>query len=298
VSDFFPIIKVPDDAVQSDESMGTKYKFWYQHPDLGKCLFKKARPQTGEDWAEKLAAEFASKLELPHVNYEIAVLNEEPGCICPSMLPPKAMLLHGNEILSILVSSYPTSESYGVRQHTLDLVIQAIDAPYVHPPYNWKLPTGINTAIDTFIGYLMLDTWIGNSDRHHENWGFIFLDNQFYLAPSYDHGSSLGRELQDSKRSTIISNNTLQNYIERSRSAMYGNVNNQKALPNLEVFRISASRFPISARIWLQKLAQISSDNIEKVLLKVPENRLSPVARQFIYQILLQNQIRLLNLHF
>jgi hypothetical protein len=278
--------------------MGTKYKFWYRHPDLGKCLFKKARPQTGEDWAEKLAAEFASKLELPHVNYELAIFNEEPGCICQSMLPPNAMLLHGNEILSTLVASYPKSESYGVRQHTLDLIIQAIDILDVHPPYNWTLPAGINTAVDTFIGYLMLDTWIGNSDRHHENWGFIYLGNRFYLAPSYDHGSSLGRELQDAKRSAMISNNTLQNYIERSRSAMYSNVNDQKALLNLEVFRVAANLFPLSARVWLQKLAQFSCNDIEKVLLKVPESRLSPIARQFTSQILLKNQIRLLNLHF
>jgi hypothetical protein len=34
-------------------------------------------------------------------------------------------------------------------------------------------PDGITTAIDTFVGYLLLDAWIGNGDRHHENWRFI-----------------------------------------------------------------------------------------------------------------------------
>jgi hypothetical protein len=32
-----------------------------------------------------------------------------------------------------------------------------------------KASENINNAIDTFIGYLLLDAWSGNSDRHHEN---------------------------------------------------------------------------------------------------------------------------------
>ncbi|MBN4005279.1 hypothetical protein [Nostoc sp. LPT] len=53
----FPIIDVPLDAPEADEDLGTKEKFWFRHQYLGRCLFKKARPNTGEDWAEKIAAE-------------------------------------------------------------------------------------------------------------------------------------------------------------------------------------------------------------------------------------------------
>ncbi|WP_298914513.1 hypothetical protein [uncultured Nostoc sp.] len=53
----FPIIDVPLDALEADEDLGTKEKFWFRHQDLGRCLFKKARPNTGEDWADKIAAQ-------------------------------------------------------------------------------------------------------------------------------------------------------------------------------------------------------------------------------------------------
>jgi serine/threonine protein kinase HipA of HipAB toxin-antitoxin module len=50
----------------------------------------------------------------------------------------------------------------------------------------------VDGADDVFLGYLMLDAWIANLDRHHENWGLVLTkDITGHLAPSYDHASSL-----------------------------------------------------------------------------------------------------------
>ncbi len=53
----FSGFKVPGDITKAPEEMGTKEKFWFKPPELGKCLFKLARLETGEDWSEKIAAE-------------------------------------------------------------------------------------------------------------------------------------------------------------------------------------------------------------------------------------------------
>ena len=42
-------------------------------------------------------------------------------------------------------------------------------------PFEWKPIEGIVSALDVFVGYLLLDAWIGNTDRHHENWGFVLV---------------------------------------------------------------------------------------------------------------------------
>ena len=46
---------------------------------------------------------------------------------------------------------------------------------------------------------LAFDTLIGNSDRHQDNWGFIYQAqpalNKCWLAPMFDNGTSLGSEL-------------------------------------------------------------------------------------------------------
>ena len=62
-------------------------------------------------------------------------------------------------------------------------------------------------GFDMFVGYLMLDALIGNTDRHHENWGIMTgRGRPQVLAPTYDHASSLGRELSDQKRQARMGN--------------------------------------------------------------------------------------------
>jgi len=62
----YPIIDVPSEDSQALEQMGSKPKFWFEDRELGLCLFKKIRQDTGEDWAEKVAAELAETLGIPH----------------------------------------------------------------------------------------------------------------------------------------------------------------------------------------------------------------------------------------
>ncbi|NEP46454.1 MAG: hypothetical protein F6K35_47560 [Okeania sp. SIO2H7] len=107
-----------------------------------------------------------------------------------------------------------------MSQHTLDVFIGAIANSSVNLPLNWNPPQGIQNPVETFVGYLLLDAWIGNTDRHHENWGFI-VNKTVNLAPTFDHASSLGRELQDNKRWEKLNNKTVNSYAAKSRSGIY-----------------------------------------------------------------------------
>jgi hypothetical protein len=51
MSDEFPIIIVTQKAYElsNQEAMGSKYKFWFENPELGRCLYKQARLDLGED---------------------------------------------------------------------------------------------------------------------------------------------------------------------------------------------------------------------------------------------------------
>lgn len=48
-----------------------------------------------------------------------------------------------------------------------------------------------------FAEMLLFDAWIGNSDRHQENWGIIEFGRSGRLAPLYDTAACLGVELTD-----------------------------------------------------------------------------------------------------
>jgi hypothetical protein len=145
VNNPFPIIDVPPAAAEEIEAMGTKDKFWFHHSEFGKCLYKKARPNTGEDWSEKIASELCELLGLPHAQYELAIHKEAFGVVSPSLVHDGDALVHGNEILAPRVPSYPKFKAFNVSQHTLDIVLAATST--VRMPFNWVLPNGITTAV-------------------------------------------------------------------------------------------------------------------------------------------------------
>ena len=79
--DQYPIISVKQEWVSEAEDMGSKDKFWYLQAtdEQGHWLFKYPRAGTGEHWAEKIAAEVANLLAIPHARVELAVFGEDRG---------------------------------------------------------------------------------------------------------------------------------------------------------------------------------------------------------------------------
>jgi len=73
------------------------------------------------------------------------------------------------------------------------------DLPFI------KDKTGV---IQKFWDMFVVDTLIGNGDRHYGNWGLLEKDGDLKFAPIYDCGSSLGAMLDDAEMSNIITNNT------------------------------------------------------------------------------------------
>ena len=85
----FAIVAIPD-KVKDElelEPLGTKPKFWFRDEAGDLCLFKEARPNTGEDWAEKIACELAQLLGLPHAEYNLAEWHGRAGVFCQSFVP-------------------------------------------------------------------------------------------------------------------------------------------------------------------------------------------------------------------
>ena len=225
----FPIIEVRSSMAEAVEYLGTKSKFWYRDGER-QMLFKAEERGTGEDWAEKIACELCALLGLPHVRYEMAMDIDErrPGVVCASITPPPLALAHGNQLLLVLDPDYPADSRhrYRTREHTVLAVFGLMEL--LRPPTaDWcsSLPSGINSAAGIFAGYLMFDAWIGNQDRHHENWAAVWDGDSLSLAPTFDHGASLARNLSDDERyerlETRDRNRRIPYFAGRARSALY-----------------------------------------------------------------------------
>jgi hypothetical protein len=301
----YPIITVPDHAGDIIEQLGTKPKFWFSDANSNRYLFKLNRSEgedaTGEDWSEKAVSELCELLGLPHARYEFAMWKGLHGVVSLSFVPPRGRLVSGNEVLVRVDRSYPKEKFYRVRQHTLRLVLAIIKQDIIQPPLNWQTFGAVQTALDVFTGYLMLDAWVANQDRHHENWGFIVSpERTFHLAPTFDHASSLGWNETDSTRlqrlSTRDTRRAMAPYVERALSAFFSSPMSTKPMTTLDVFKEASKLRPLAAKSWLDRLAQISENDVNNIVDQIPVDRISDAARRFAMKMLELNRQRLLKL--
>lgn len=287
------IVHVDSRWQRQHEQMGSKAKFWCRADDDRKWLFKRCRDGTGEDWAEKVAAEVAAVLGIPHAHVELAESDGNRGCVVLDFVGEQAALIHGNELLWELDNSYPREQRWRVTGHTIDNVLRVLSMPKIMPPEGSSI-TGMD-AVDVFIGYLLLDTLIGNSDRHHENWALLRLDNRVTLAPTYDHASSLGRELRDDARHDILRRG-IDNYARKARSALYATLADHRPLSPRAAFLTAAATRPRAHAEWLARLAGLSEAALRQIIEKVHPERISPEATAFAIALMGHNQRLLLEI--
>jgi len=297
MTDFYPIIEIPYDAPELPEQQGTKTKYWL-HKDEKYYLFKIGRVNTGENWAEKVACELCALLGLPHAHYELAIWKDKKGVLSETVVPLNGGLIMGNELLAGIHNTYPEQQRYKVQDHTLNRIYALLSNTDILLPMNWQSPSkDIENAVDVFLGYLLLDAWIANQDRHHENWGIIYC-NKSYLAPTYDHAASMGQNEKDGKREELLTTTdrgrSISHYILKARSAIYLNKSEKKPLFTLDVFQQLAEKRPNSAKFWLQQLNDISLDQCKDIFNRIPTSEISTIAIKFAMKLLELNKERLL----
>jgi hypothetical protein len=283
-------------AEHQAEPMGSKRKFWF-YDRQSSCwyLFKYSRQATGEHWSEKIACEIARLFGLPHAEVELARHEESWGALVKDIRADRdrASLLHGNELLLELDANYPVQGTYRVSEHTVERVAQALSTHNVALPDSAALPRalppGVDDALGLFVGYLLLDAIIGNTDRHHENWAVVVSRDDFgsrvlRLAPTYDHASSLGRELIDKKRAARIDGvheRGIEGYAERARSAFYRTAADSVTMSPREAFLAVGALRPAARDAWLSRCHELGAAAFQAPLARLDGSCVSEPAVAF-----------------
>jgi len=286
----FPTMRVDRSRSQSVEPLGSKPKFWFRDGER-RLLFKAEDRNTGEDWAEVVACHLCELIGLPHVEYELAseFVNGQynrPGVVCENMAPKPVMLVLGNQLLLDVDPSYPQAQRFRVFQHTVEAV-RDIVSELAPPSDAWmpNIPPGVESALDVFAGYVMLDAWIANQDRHHENWGALWDGHELRLAPTFDHGAALARNLLDDERQERLAtkdrNRTVAAFTQRGRSALFASPADRRPLPLHDAFQAFAGEVPAAATAWLDRLRTVNEDQISAILKRTPPARMSEICKRF-----------------
>ncbi len=295
MTDPYPILAVEQKGIGTTEEMGSKSKFWHFNPEGEEVywLFKYPRNNTGEHWAEKIAAEVANQVNVPHARVELAVFEDIKGSSTKSFVSDRQELIHGNQLLSWYVSGYDPEQEYDQSSHTLTNIWSVIDQVFKHHKSK-------KTAKLRLAEYFVLDALIGNTDRHHENWGILRqrVDNRWkgFVAPTFDHASSLGRELRDSRRDALLSQNRVGDYVGRGRGAVYWTEDDQHGISPLELVRRAVLLYPDVFLPALRKLEKLNDESVKKIVSQIPGDWISETARTFAIALMRYNKKQLLEL--
>jgi hypothetical protein len=300
----FPVRRVDISQRRAIESLGTKPKFWLLD-DNKRLLFKADDRGTGEDWAEVITSHLCELMGLPHVEYELALecdgeLELRPGVVCANMAPPPNWLVLGNQLLLARDRDYPTEQRFKVRQHTVAAISELVQVLHA-PSIEWcnDVPTEVKSTVDFFAGYLLLDAWVANQDRHHENWAAIWHSENamMRLAPTFDHGAALARNLTDNERADRMSTRdfgrSIARFAEKARGAIFECSDDDKPLGLLETFQAFGKLVPEAACAWLDRLDRLDSGLVRAIVDRVPESRMSTTTKDFTVELLATNHKRL-----
>jgi hypothetical protein len=287
----YSIINIPLDAREDTEQLGSKPKFWILL-DKQRWLFKEARPNTGEDWSEKVAAEIARVLGIEAATVELAVYAGRRGCISLNFVDVEAgeALVHGNEILAWTVTGYDQGKKFRQSDHTIENIQRAIRATRPHTEKADAILTGL-------AGYMVFDALIGNTDRHHENWGLkLHVNHEISVAPSFDHASALGRELLDERRQALLSTNSVAWYMGKGRGGIFRDPEQRHGENPLRLVQLAARAYPAYFAPALQRVVALEPNRITEVMDALPTDRASDWAKQFALAMILNARTSLIEI--
>lgn len=282
VADPFEILELRSDSPEVIEQLGSKRKFWFRIPDDPQpWLFKYTRENTGEDWSEKIAAEMAKLFEIPAARVELATFMGQRGCASRSFVETKkgVELIHGSEILSGRLHGYDKEKQWGQSDHCLENIIAAVEQ--VFPPRRRSV------HMRNLASYIVLDALICNTDRHHDNWGLLReigprKTTRHSVAPSFDHASSLGRELLAERRDRILcERDGLERYLARGRGGIFFSGDDLKGENPLRLAIRAAQEYPSYFGPVFKRIRQVEASDLYAIVERVPGEWMAETAKKF-----------------
>lgn len=282
MSDEYPIFQLSTDSPVLTEQLGSKPKFWFRSKqDDQEWLFKFTRDGTGEHWSEKIAAEVAVLIGVPAARVELAEFTGKRGSASCSFVRRKEGfdLVHGDELLAGHVIGYERDKVFRHSSHSIQNIIEAVTQAFPHEADRHE-------QLCRLAGFIVLDALIGNTDRHHQNWGLLRRQGEGgvteqEIAPSFDHASSLGRNESDANLERRLRDNLVLHYARKGRGGIYWTSADPKGANPLDLIEKASRKWPAYFEPWLQRIHQVDSNAFLDIVRRVPADWMSPTQRKF-----------------
>lgn len=148
----------------------------------------------------------------------------------------------------------------------------------------------------SFLGIMVFDALVGETDRHEENWGLLKTGNQYELSPLYDSGCNLLREFKnpDIANKYYDGIKDFDKYIERSKTLIYKE--NGEKYRHMELIKQLYNDYPEIIGKELINLEKLTDKKIKKILNKIPKKFLEKKHKEYIYKYIIKRRDMLLSI--
>ena len=162
---------------------------------------------------------------------------------------------------------------------------------------NYNPNVNVEQILDGLASYLILDGIIGNTDRHHGNWGLIYNEvrRSFDLAPSFDHGSSLGRDLSDAERQNRLNDRGgVIDYVLHGQGQVFVDEQRKVGPSPLQLAQMVCLMQPDRVRVTLNRLRDTLDKEFRRIINLAPSSVMSNTAKKFAHQMVVASKNALL----
>lgn len=206
--------------------------------------------------------------------------------------------LPGFAVLATYKKNYDKTRGKPIRQpqHNIRDIFCSVKA--LERDLGSTTPINERSLLEQLTTYMILDGMIANTDRHHQNWMLINEYkcgiNNLTVAPSFDHGSSLGSKLADQERDEILSSDGVLDHVRNLKGKVFEDGSNGRAPSPLDLAKSLCTRWSDYAQSTLAKLENVRDSEFRAIIDRVPGNFMSDIAREFAYQTIVTSKNELL----
>lgn len=152
-----------------------------------------------------------------------------------------------------------------------------------------------------FLHILIFDALIGNSDRHHSNWGLLINipPNIPLFAPIYDNGSSLCSYEEEISVKNVLKDKMRFEAMVFSKSKATIGFDNKRPVRHFELVEyLSKNYYNQTAKIIGKIKRNITEEKIDTILSKFDSSIMSNDRKKLVKMFLMARKKKILDLYF